>query len=152
MRILVDTNVLLRLAQPLQQPNQMCRDAIEALQRQGHDLFICPQVLYELWVVATRPIENNGLGLSPERAQIELAAAQQVCRLLADDSSVFVNWHELVTSLGIKGKQAHDARIVAAMKSHSVSHLLTINSSDFKRYSSISTLLPADIANGLNPS
>lgn len=41
---------------------------------------------------------------------------------------------ELVTVQGVKGKQVHDARLVAAMQTHSLGHLLTLNVKDFERY------------------
>lgn len=35
------------------------------------------------------------------------------------------------------GKAVHDARIVAAMRSHSITNVLTFNIADFRRYSDI---------------
>lgn len=151
MRILVDTNVLLRLIELTHQQSQTCQDAVSLLQQRGHELAISPQVLYEFWVVATRAIVNNGLGLTPQEAQVELASIQLTFRLLPDDHTVFAHWLRLVTSFGVIGKQAHDARIVAAMMSHSVSHLLTINTADFKRYSAITIMSPDDVARGVIP-
>jgi predicted nucleic acid-binding protein len=46
----------------------------------------------------------------------------------------------------VSGKQAHDARIVAAMKVHGVTHLLTFNTDDFKRYTDIAAVHSASIA------
>jgi len=40
----------------------------------------------------------------------------------------------------VVGKAAHDARLVAAMNRHALSHLLTFNVSDFKRYPAIQIL------------
>jgi hypothetical protein len=34
----------------------------------------------------------------------------------------------------VSGVQVHDARLVAAMKIHRVSHILTFNTDDFVRY------------------
>jgi predicted nucleic acid-binding protein len=39
----------------------------------------------------------------------------------------------------------HDARIVAAMLSHRVTHLLTFNTADFKRYTEITTINPREV-------
>ena len=65
MRILIDTNVLLRSAEPGHAHYQSSVDSIDILRRMGHELTIVPQVLYEFWSVATRPIVNNGLGMMP---------------------------------------------------------------------------------------
>jgi predicted nucleic acid-binding protein len=70
--ILVDANVLLRLIQighPHQEP---ALDAIALLRTRDNEQFVsCPQVLYEMYAVCTRPTDapNPGLGLSPRRRQ-----------------------------------------------------------------------------------
>ena len=43
----------------------------------------------------------------------------------------------------VKGVQSHDARIVAAMNIYSITHLLTFNVDDFKRYKEIEVIRPA---------
>ena len=45
--------------------------------------------------------------------------------------------------LVVVGKSAHDARLVAAMEPHGLTHLLTFNLADFRRYSNIQLLDPA---------
>ena len=45
----------------------------------------------------------------------------------------------------VSGKQAYDARLVAAMKVHKVTHLLTFNSEDFKRYEGITVVSPSSV-------
>ena len=62
MRILIDTRVLLRSTEPKHTHYQSSVDAIDLLHSLGHELTIVPQVLYKFWSVATRPLENNGLG------------------------------------------------------------------------------------------
>ena len=62
--------------------HQACVDALDELRRRGHDLVIAPQVLYEFWSVATRPIAHNGLGMSPAEAHAELLVIQRLFRLL----------------------------------------------------------------------
>ena len=44
------------------------------------------------------------------------------------------------------GKPTHDARLVALMLEHGVTHLLTFNSGDFNRYQEIGVIDPADPA------
>ncbi|MCC7420389.1 MAG: hypothetical protein IT428_08920 [Planctomycetaceae bacterium] len=56
-----------------------------------------------------------------------------------------------MTTLDVKGKQAHDARLVAAMTRFSIPHLLTHNYRDFLRYLSITAHSPADVLNGSFP-
>lgn len=105
-------------------------------------------MLYEFWVVATRPAENNGLGMSPREAYTELRAIQQLFSLILDERGVYAVWEGLVSSLGVKGKQAHDARIAALMRRHAVTHLLTFNRQDFSRYSFATAISPIDVVSG----
>lgn len=63
MRILVDTNVVVRLGDKGHAMHGEALAAIDWLDANGHECVIVPQVLYEYWVVATRPAENNGLGM-----------------------------------------------------------------------------------------
>ncbi len=41
--------------------------------------------------------------------------------------------------------KVHDTRIVAAMKVHGISHLVTFNDQDFKRYHEITVMTPAEV-------
>jgi hypothetical protein len=43
------------------------------------------------------------------------------------------------------GKQAHDTRLVAAMTVHQITHLLTFNTDDFKRFTEITAIDPRSI-------
>jgi predicted nucleic acid-binding protein len=70
--MLLDTSALLRLLQPLHPQREIVRRAIKALDARGRELHIVPQNLFELWVVATRPAAQNGLGLSVPHATDEL--------------------------------------------------------------------------------
>ena len=148
MRVLIDTNVLLRSAEPGHLHYQPSIDAIDLLRQQGHELTIVPQVLYEFWSVATRPIANNGLGMSPADAHAELNALSRLFRVLRDERGIYSIWNHLVVSHGVKGKQAHDARLAAAIQRHLVSHLLTFNTADFARYAFFTTVSPIEVASG----
>ncbi|MCY7374375.1 MAG: hypothetical protein LH472_00160 [Pyrinomonadaceae bacterium] len=62
---------------------------------------------------------------------------EKIFPLLPDDARVHREWRKLVLTFGVSGVQVHDARIVAAMLVHQVTHILTFNTSDFTRYSGI---------------
>ena len=61
MRILLDTNVLLRLDDAGRDSHAHAMDAVDWLVANGYERVLVPQNLYEYWAVATRPVENNGL-------------------------------------------------------------------------------------------
>jgi len=48
----------------------------------------------------------------------------------------------------VKGKTAHDARLVAAMVWHDLTHLLKFNAADFVRFPGIEVFTPQQILTG----
>lgn len=132
---LVDTNVLLRFADRTHSLHPTLRAAVRKLRTGGHRLRATPQNFVEFWNVATRPTEKNGFGLAPTKADQLLRLVERLFPLLPDSPAVYPEWRRLVVSFGVSGVQVHDARIVAAMRVHGVTHILTFNTADFVRYS-----------------
>ena len=60
MRVLVDTNILLRSAQPTHPLCAQATHAVSKLIRQKDAVFFCSQNIAEFWNVATRPADLNG--------------------------------------------------------------------------------------------
>jgi predicted nucleic acid-binding protein len=145
---LLDTNILLRIAQPRHPAHQEARECVRALLRKKQAVVLVPQVLVEFWVVATRPVANNGLGFSIEDARRKIEAAQDFFPLALDTNTLFREWLRLIEVYRVSGVSAHDARIVAAaMRTHSIQNLVTLDSSDFKRFdgTEITVLTPDQI-------
>jgi predicted nucleic acid-binding protein len=152
MRVLLDSNVVLRLGDRGHAMHAEALAAIDWLDANGHECVIVPQVLYEYWVVATRPAENNGLGMSVANADAAISEWIAVFRLLLDERGIFAYWRDLVATNDVKGKNAHDARLVAAMQRHGLTDLLSFNKPDFARYKVINTFTPAEVLDGRIPS
>ena len=146
MRILLDTNVLCRLAEKGHPLHDTVEVALSSLRDDGHELCLVPQVLYEYWVVVTRPVSDNGLGMPTADVDKAIGLWIDLFTLFRDERGVFSIWREYVAQYDVKGKGAHDARLVAAMKRHSLDHLLTFNVSDFRRYEGIEILDAQSIA------
>ena len=142
---LVDTNVLLRLLQPQHRPNAIAAAALGKLRKQKVDLCIAPQSLLEFWAVATRPIANNGLGISPLTVAGEVRALHFLFRLLEGKSGVASAWEKLVAAHLVSGKQAHDAHLVAVMQVYAITDILTFNVIDFGRFPGITILDPEQV-------
>jgi hypothetical protein len=51
----------------------------------------------------------------------------------------------LVVAHGVMGAQVHDARLVAFMLAHGLTHVLTLNAADFARYPGIIPVAPGEI-------
>ena len=144
--ILVDTNILARAAQPSHSQYPTAVAAVETLRLQSEVLCVVPQVIYEFWVVATRPLDQNGLGMTASATAADLAAITQRFPVYHDDSTILIRWQKLVSQYQCLGKNGHDARLVAAMELHGIGAILTFNASDFRRYSGIQVLEPAVVA------
>lgn len=128
----------------MQQP---AKDAIKFILSSGETVYLLPQNLYELWVVLTRRIEENGFGLSSVDARKQLEDLEELFTLKADSEATYTEWKNLVEQNSVKGKVGHDARIVAAMNVHGITHLLTLNPKDFKRFSQITIVTPDELLN-----
>jgi predicted nucleic acid-binding protein len=148
MRILVDTNVLLRFFDLSHAHQAIADQAFEQLRKLGHLLVIVPQIEYEFWVVATRPVSNNGMGMNIVEAADALRRMRLITRLLRDERAIARYWLDLVVQFEVKGKQAHDARLAAAMQRHGIAHLLTFNAADFSRYPFVTICSPVALASG----
>ncbi|MEK6701388.1 MAG: type II toxin-antitoxin system VapC family toxin [Planctomycetota bacterium] len=148
MRVVLDTNVILRASQPMHTHAKPAFESMKRLTDARHELCIVPQVLYEFWVVATRPATENGLGLPVAQADAEVSRLLGLLTFLDDAKDLFRRWRALVTERQVQGKAAHDARIVAAMSLHGVDTILTFNRADFERYPGIVVMSPLDAVQG----
>jgi predicted nucleic acid-binding protein len=153
MLVLIDSNVLLRAANVEDPSYATAIEALARLDSKDHQPALVPQCCYEYYVVATRPTDRNGLGLEPSAAIRDIADYLGIFRVLRDERAIFEGWEELMTKYQVRGKAAHDARLVAAMLRHGITHLLTFNGSDFRRYIDRITILdPREVAAGVAPS
>ena len=123
--ILNDTNILLRLAEPAHPMHETTHSAVSNLLKQGHTLCVLPQNFREFWNVYTRPIERNGLGASIIEANEKIQRLESMFTLLDDGLEVYREWRRLVFNHSVKGVQVHDAYLVAGMKIHGISSILT---------------------------
>jgi predicted nucleic acid-binding protein len=145
MKYLVYTNILLRLVQKNSPMHLDTQRAILTLKKQGNFLCIIPQNIIEFWAVATRPLDKNGLGLSITQAEEESEKLKKIFILELDTPQIFTEWESLVIKYQVMGKQVHDARLAAAMVAHNITHLLTFNVDDFKRFSEIVIVDPRSV-------
>ena len=130
MNVLLDTNIILRLAEPTHAQYRLARDAADLLAQQG----------------STRPVAQNGRGKTPDEVLVEFAFLESHFTAFPDIPAVFAEWKQLMAAYKVVGKPAHDARLVAAMLAHGITHILTFNGQDFSRYVGIAVLDPAGVA------
>ena len=143
-RILLDTNVIVRLSDPTAPEHGVVRAALNKLIEQATALCVTPQVLIEFWVVATRPTEANGLGWSVEETRRVLDGLMAQLTLLEGRPDIFTAWLALASS-GVSGKRAHDARIAAVLHAHGLDSVLTLSVKDFAGFEGVIALHPRDV-------
>ena len=142
---LADTNILLRLTKSNDPEFPLIRGAIRALMARGERLCYVPQNIVEFWNACTRPADRNGYGLSLVEADQRAQRIERAFALLPDNEDIHSEWRRLVLACSVSGAQVHDARLVAAMHVHRVTHLLTLNERDFTRYPGITVVHPRNV-------
>jgi len=143
--VLVDTNVLLRLHEPLHDHHRHAVDATTRLVESAEPVHVTSQNIAEFWAAATRPAARNGLGLSVATTAAEIGRIERVFTLLPDEPAIHAVWKQLVTAHGVIGSQVYDARLVAAMRVHGIARILTFNVADFAPYG-IEVLHPSAVS------
>lgn len=139
--ILLDTNILLRYLDKSASSHEQVVNTLMDFASKNELLAICPQNLYELYAVATRPKTSNGWGMPRDEALSLFNNLIHDFTLLEEDSSVIDNWKFLLKSYTVMGKTCHDARLVALMLTHQISKLYTLNKDDFRRFEPLITLV-----------
>ena len=135
MRYLIDTGILLRLIYKQDPRHVIVHTAFETLGNRNDDLYITSQNIAELWNVATRPIANNGLNLTPAAiTQAFQQAIEPFCTIVTEQNTLPNEFRRLLLQYSVVGKQVHDARIVAMMLVWQIENMLTLNDRDFRRY------------------
>jgi len=146
MRYLLDSGILLRLLNREADSHQIIRQAVRVLKEQRHECVTSLQNLCEFWNVCTRPqTARGGLGLTFDETHRRLRTIERIAMILPDLPATLQRWKELVTQHQVRGVQVHDTRLVALMDVHEVRHLLTLNPSDFQRFSQIVAVTPEDV-------
>jgi predicted nucleic acid-binding protein len=144
--VLLDTGVLLRERHVTDVKHAQAVRAIEGLVKAGWSVRVAPQCLQEYWAVATRPAEaRGGLGLTPERAAMDIEQILSVHNLLTETPDLFDEWRNIVTRYRVSGRQVWDARLAAIMRLHGLRHLLTFNPQDFHRFDFLRAWLPESV-------
>ncbi len=144
-KYLLDTNIVLRFSNPSDEHHGLVTESVAILLMRADECYLTAQVLIELWVVATRPINVNGLGWSVEQTCNVIDQLIERFPVAEEIPQIFSTWLTLVTENQIQGKRAHDARIVAVMLASGISHVLTLNPTDFSGIPGIAVVHPQEV-------
>lgn len=131
--LLIDTSVLVEATNLARSQHRQALALLEA----DLPLSAPSQVWREFLVVATRPANVNGLGLSIEYALENVEALRTRVRLLPDEKPLLPTLLGLCRRFSITGKRVHDANIVAAAVVHRIKRIVTLNVGDFAPFASL---------------
>ncbi len=65
--------------------------------------------------------------------------------ILPESLGVYTVWRRLQLSHTVRGVQVHDAHLAAVLEVHRVTHLLTFDGPDFKRFTNLISVHPQEV-------
>jgi len=139
--LFVDTNGLLTATDKSRQLNCEALKLLSGTIGLDKRLAISGQVVREYLVVATRPVADNGLGLSAGQAEANVSEFLRHLALYDETEAVPKQLRQLATAHNLHGQRLHDANIVATMMVHRIRTLLTQNGTDFAPFSDDITIV-----------
>jgi predicted nucleic acid-binding protein len=80
--------------------------------------------------------------MTPTEATAEVTRFEVLLPLKLDVPDIHQQWRTLVEEYAVKGVNVHDARLVAVCILHGLTHILTFNDRDFRRYNEINVVHP----------
>ena len=142
--LFVDTNVLLIATDESRSLHQEAMQLLAGSVTQYLSLATSGQVLREYLVVATRPVDVNGLGLSTEVAVANVNEFLDGFNMCDETVEVSSRLRQLALTHNLSGKRLHDANIVATMEVHGIRALVTENAGDFAPFEDVAILSITD--------
>ncbi len=139
--VFVDTNNLIYAQQAGSPFNTQAKAKLFELEAAGHPLWISRQILRKYLVAMSRP---DGLTSPvPMKDLIADVRGFQAQFHIAEDGLLVTNHLlQLIDTISCRGKQIHDANVVATMLANGIHKLLTHNLADFKRFAAHVTVIP----------
>ena len=133
-RAMLDTNVLLAATDEGRAQHDQALGIVNDWPGRGTTLYTSGQIMREYLAVATRPAEQNGLGMTLADTLANVRAFRARTSLLAEDGKVADRLLALLDDVACGGRQIHDANVVATMLVHGIDTIVTINLVDFTRF------------------
>lgn len=140
-KAVVDTNILLRAIQPRMALHAEAEALIQRLWTADVELWISRQVIREYLVQATHP-NTFKPPLTVQQVLAQMEVIESLFRTADETRAVTDQLLALLKTYPTRGKQIHDANIVATMLVYGIDTLLTINTDDMKRFEPKIRLIP----------
>lgn len=129
--VFVDTNILLSATAAGRSDHEQARDFFRAGHAAGVQLALSGQVLREYLVVATRPVNVNGLGMDLADALRNVQWFRARTAFLEETEAVFDRLFRLGCETTAHGKRLHDLNVPAVMVHHGAEAIVTANADDY---------------------
>lgn len=143
-KVFLDTNIVLRAFHDDFAEHTRVRALFDRFIAEDTQIYISRQVIREYLVQATHP-RTFVEPLPPDSLSQHVQQIKRICSVLDETERVTDQLMQLIKDYPTRGKQIHDANIVATMLAYELDTLLTLNVADFKRFSNEITLVsPAD--------
>lgn len=142
---LIDSSVCLRTIELTDPLRTTTLDHLSRAVNQGDTLIVVAQVVAECWGVLTRPQANNGFGLNPMEAKVEVDKLLAFFQPESDPHSLIFKLSSFAELHQVSGRQIHDARMALTCELLGLDGIVTYNKPDFARYSQIRALEPAEL-------
>jgi predicted nucleic acid-binding protein len=127
-KVFVDTNVLLYANVLNSALNKDAQQMLLQFRKEDSEVWISRQVIREYAAILTRE------GVSINAVKNDIERFMEFFEVADETWQTTSHFLELLTRYEVKGKQVHDANIVATMLTLGIKKLLTHNTTDFKRY------------------
>lgn len=145
MEMMVDTNIWLRAFDKTSPERPAIVQSLRRMFGLRSEIVTTTQNIAEFWNVSTRPQSaRGGFGLASSIVDSRVKWVERVARVLPFTLSDYREWRDLVLRHHVTGVSVHDARLVAVMGTNRITHILTLNTADFRRYSGIVALTPTE--------
>lgn len=136
----VDTNVLLRALHSTLPGHDQARTLLDRMFDEECELWMSQQVLREYLVQASHP-RTFAPPLTIGQIVQQVSQIEMLFRIANDTPDVTSHLLMLLQTHPTRGKQIHDANIVATMRAKAIKTLLTLNADDFRRFEDQITIL-----------
>jgi len=146
---LVDTNILLTATDRSRPEHTAARTIFTQAIAAGVHLCITGQIIREYLVVATRPVELNGLGLTPDESIHNIETFKRRMLFLEENELVTSELLSLIRNCKLSGVSIHDANLIALMHVQNIRLIITQNPSDFADFPDIQIFSPGSFLEAL---
>lgn len=132
-RAFVDTNILLRAMIPVMDHHAEAEALLQSMWERNTELWVSRQVIREYLVQATHP-NSFKPALTIEQVMVQMEIITTLFQIADENSAVTAQLLILLKTHPTRGKQVHDANLVAVMQVYEIDTILTLNVEDLKRF------------------